>query len=360
MGQISRRGLLGAFATSAFAGGDAQAQMRGRVDVHVHLLGRSPSDFVDAVNAATPVMDEFRISRAVVLPPPMTRSARFDYSDFLAAIRRHPQRFAFMGGGGTLNPQIHRTPARDVTARTRQEFIANANRILDAGAVGFGEISVLHLSNGPGHSFDQVSADHPLLIALAEVAGERGAAIDLHMDAVSGDGAKRLPAMPKSSTNPASVQGNIPSFERLLAVHRKAKFVWAHGGSDFIGDMTPELVGRLMDNHPNLFISLRVVPAAINENNNRGFRFFNLVLKDGNIEQGWQMLFDRHVDRFVLGSDSFFFPSSLPQNAPARLFGRANPVRLRAANFLLTRLSAPAARAIGIDNAMQIYRLSEG
>ena len=113
----------------------------------------------------------------------------------------------------------------------------------DAGAVGFGEISVLHLSLVPHHSFTEVTPEHPLMLALVETAGRRRVVIDLHMDPVTAAGTMRTPAFLKSPLNPPTLMGNIAGFERLLAHDRNARIVWAHGGSDFSGNMTPALIG---------------------------------------------------------------------------------------------------------------------
>ena len=75
--------------------------------------------------------------------------------------------------------------AESVTPQVKQDFIDTANRILDAGATGFGEIAVLHLSLLASHPFEEVSSTHPLLSSLVEIADQRKALIDLHMDPVT-------------------------------------------------------------------------------------------------------------------------------------------------------------------------------
>jgi hypothetical protein len=66
--------------------------------------------------------------------------------------------------------------ADPVTDAVRQESAGLAERMMDVGAVGFGEISVLHLSLVPNHSFTEVSPEHPLMRTLVEIAGRRHAA----------------------------------------------------------------------------------------------------------------------------------------------------------------------------------------
>src|SRR3982074_2140755 len=98
----------------------------------------------------------------------------------------------------------------------KQKWIADANRMLEAARAGFGEIAVLHLSLVPNHPFEQTTADHPLLLALVEVADRRKAVIDLHMDPVVGT-SMSLPSGLKIPPNPKMLNGNVAALERLLA-----------------------------------------------------------------------------------------------------------------------------------------------
>lgn len=159
------------------------------VDVHMHLVGGRGGDFGGAVENAVREMDSFGIATAVILPPPQVDSQPFtyDHTAYAGALRRHPGRFAFLGGGGTLNATIHRyaDPAK-VTERVKTDFAAAAERLLDGGASGFGEMASLHISAMTGHPYEFVPADHPLFLVLADVAARRDVPIDLHMDAAEG------------------------------------------------------------------------------------------------------------------------------------------------------------------------------
>jgi hypothetical protein len=326
------------------------------MDVHIHLVGGRPKVFGDAVENCLATMEQFKISRAVVMGPPQLAPGNVDAPDFLPELRRHGTRFAFLAGGGILNPILHahRDP-ESVTPEVKQEFIDAANKLLDQGAIGFGEIAVLHLSLLNAHPFEQVPAAHPLMVALAEVADQRKVVIDLHMDAVQAASSMRTPQSLKVPPNPPTLNGNITGFERLLADHPNARIVWAHGGSDFTGNLTPALVGRLLDAHPNLFMSLRPVPPQVNSINPLGLRFFNLILTPSGIEPGWLALLHRHSDRFVMGSDAFFVSSAAnPDGAPAR-FGRGNQGRLAAASVMLSKLSSELQAKIAVKNPARIY-----
>ena len=57
-------------------------------------------------------MQEFGITKSVVMGPPRPPPGAFDASDFIPALRRYSDRFVFLGGGGILNPCCTRTATR--------------------------------------------------------------------------------------------------------------------------------------------------------------------------------------------------------------------------------------------------------
>jgi hypothetical protein len=328
------------------------------IDVHMHLVGGQPRMFSEAVEECVARMQEFGISKGVVMGPPQPPPGAFDASDFIPELRRYGERFAFLGGGGTLNPMLHaHRDLGSVTPTVKQEFVDVANRLLDDGALGFGEIAVLHLSLVNHHPFEEVSSAHPLLSALAEIATRRNAVIDLHMDPVTTGDSMATPSALKVPPNPPTLVANIGGFERLLADHPGARIVWAHGGSDFTGNLTPALVGRLMDAHPNLFMSLRPVPPQANSANPFGLPFYNLILTPSGIDPDWLALLRKHSDRFVVGSDSFFISSAASPERAATLLSRGNQGRLVASGIMLSRLPPDLATKIAMTNPLHIYRI---
>jgi hypothetical protein len=365
---ISRRGVLAGLATSfATTGAVAQpfrppgmqgAPRKPHIDVHMHLIGGQQRLFGEAVEHCLATMQSFGVTRAVVMSPPQGPPGNFDYADFLPELRRHGSHFAFLGGGGSLNPMLHhhRDP-ESVTPKVKQDFIDAANRMLDAGAVGFGEIAVLHLSLLPSHPFEQVSSAHPLLSAMAGIADQRKAVIDLHMDPVTAADSMATPSSLKIPPNPPTLANNIAGFERLLAEYSGARIVWAHGGSDFTGNMTPALVGRLMDAHPNLFMSLRPIPPQAATGNPFGLRFYNLILTPSGIAPEWLALLRKHSDRFAMGSDSFFVSASANVQGAAAALSRGTDGRLTAAGLMLAKLPADLSAKIATDNPVRIYRI---
>jgi predicted TIM-barrel fold metal-dependent hydrolase len=321
------------------------------VNVHVHLVGgRGPQqDYAGAVDAALREMDRFGIATTIVLPPPQVDAqATHDASDFASAVQRHPGRFAYLGGGGVLNPLIHRyaDPAR-VTDAMKREFAAAAERIIDGGGAGFGEMASLHISHAPEHPYEFVPADHPLFRVLADVAARRDVPIDLHMDAVEGQ--MPTPSHLAGYANPPTLPDTMGALARLLAYNPKAKIVWAHGGSDPLGAMTATAIGRLMDAHGNLFVSLRIPPAQA--------PVHNKALTGAGLDPEWQEMFTRHADRFVIGTDAFMVSPSVRGRGPGISFAEKNVPAFHATVRLLSLLPPELARKIGRENAIRLYKL---
>src|SRR5262249_7112229 len=129
------------------------------IDAHMHLVGDPQKKFMKAVRACVTQMDECEITKAVVMSPPQAPPGFFDSPDFVSELRPYSNRFSFLGGGGTLNPMLHahRDPG-SVTRDVERNFVALANRLLDEGAAGFGEIAVLHLSLVERHPFEESRA----------------------------------------------------------------------------------------------------------------------------------------------------------------------------------------------------------
>ena len=154
--------------------------------------------------------------------------------------------------------------------------------------------------NQSSHAFEEAPADHELFLLLADIAAEYNVPIDIHMDPVLEDGPTPDEFLSRSQQNPATLRGNITPFEALLAHNRNARIVWAHT-ADTTGDLSPELLQGLLDEHPNLYLSLRLSfqhPRAI----------FPEHILDGsrNIQPEWLDLIKAYPDRFVIGSDTFW------------------------------------------------------
>ncbi|MDP7663388.1 MAG: amidohydrolase family protein [Nitrospinota bacterium] len=323
----------------------------GFIDVHVHLIGGQSNneDYEGAVNEAIENMDRLGIHKAIILPPPQVISQnQYDYPSFVHALRQYPGRFSFLGGGGFLNAELHKhgNPS-SVTEDVKRAFANHAEQIIRDGAVGFGEIASLHISAVSGHPFQFVPADHPLLRVLSDVAAKFNVPIDLHMDATVDE--MSTPHRFKDGDNPPVLPQTVDHLHQLLAHNPNAKIVWAHGGSDPLGSMSPAIIGSLMDKYSNLYVSLRVVGSRA--------PMYNKLLGFGEIAPKWIDLLKRHADRFVIGSDSFFVSPNLVGSGPGVKFAQRNVPKLRATKYFLSLLPPNVARSIMRDNAIRIYRL---
>tara|TARA_Y100000814_G_scaffold177271_1_gene129571 strand:+ start:372 stop:1421 length:1050 start_codon:yes stop_codon:yes gene_type:complete len=321
------------------------------IDVHVHLVGGRGDnvDYEGAVDTALEVMNRIGIEKAIIMSPPQIPSVDgYDYSAFIDALNENKDRFLFLGGGGSLNVLLHKYRDKSlITEEIKSEFRKLAVKTLKDGAIGFGEMASLHISAVSGHPYEFVPADHPLLKILADVAAKFDVPIDLHMDAASKE--MPTPFRFKDADNPDNLPATIPALKKLLAHNLKAKIVWAHGGSDPLGSMSASLISSLMDKYPNLYVSLRVVGGRA--------PMFNKIMSFGEIEPVWSKLFNRHPDRFVIGSDSFFISPDIKGAGPGAQFGRRNIQKLKATKYFLSLLPSEIALKISKENAMRIYKI---
>jgi len=313
------------------------------VDAHVHPLAGS-------LEEPRAVMEQSGIRAMVLMPPPQVAGMRriWDHEAFAVAAREQPGRFAFLGGGGSLNPMIHESAAERVDASLRDRFAARARKILADGAAGFGEMSPHHLAARPGHPYESVPADHPLFLLLADIAAEHGAVIDLHFDLVAKE--MTLPAVFSTALNAATLRANLEEFERLLAHNRGARIVWAHAGADPLGHWTPQLSRELLARHSNLYMSIRMSGGQA--------RMQNLMLRAGDLDPRWRAVLEEFPDRFVLGGDQFF-AADLPGSGPGIEFSRFAPIQRQQQAIFLSLLPPKAARKIGYENALRLYKLKD-
>ncbi len=115
---------------------------------------------------------------------------------------------------------------------------------------------------GEFHLYDSAFADHPVPRTLMPLAQERGLAVLAHCDDVS--------------------------IEKLMAHAPRARLIWAHTG---IGGVPIDRVQALLQRHPSLRGELSYRPG--------------LIGADGAPTAEWRALFERHADRFLIGSDTW-------------------------------------------------------
>jgi len=319
------------------------------IDVHVHLFADKGAlaDFDEVARKALQIMDAERIRTMLVMSPPRAREGS-DTEGLAEIAKRYGPRIAMLGGGGTLNPMLQEAArSTQVSDGARQKFEETAEHIMASGAKGFGEITAHHLSLAPGHAYEAVSPDHPLLRLLADIAARHDVPIDLHLDPVPSDVA--TPASLGAAQNPPVLRANIEGFERLLAHNRKTTIVWAHAGSDPLGYFTPALVRELLGRHPNLALSIRPTsprPGA-------------MVHPTGRVNEDWVAVLRDFPDRFVLGSDTMIVATHYTGPNTPRVFASRGEGQRRGIRRLLSILPPDVARRIGYENAERLYKLGQ-
>jgi predicted TIM-barrel fold metal-dependent hydrolase len=280
-------------------------------------------------------MDRFHIDRVVLSPPPHQPGADAPHLAELRAVARQSPRFALASGGESLNPLLQATPPERVSADLLKRFSAMAEEIAAAGAASFGELAAEHFSSGRGrHPYESSPPDHPLLLALAEIAARHSLPIDLHMEAVPAD----MPFPPERprATNPSQLRANIAPLERLLEHNREARIVWLHAGWDLTGERTIPLMRGLLERHPNLSMSIKC--------DHSGARATAPFFPESHtLRPGWGAMLGAFPDRFMIGSDQF---------------AGEETERLECVRALIDALPPELARQVGSENARRIYRLA--
>ncbi len=301
--------------------------------------GGGPTSAGADVAAALALMDRFGVTFTILAPPPLPpgRGDPGVLSLLQGVARQNPTRFAFSAGGESLNPLIQSTAPSAVTPDVLRRFRQAAQAIVDAGAAGFGELAAEHFSSRRGnHPYESSPPDHPLFLALADIAAANGMPIELHMEAVPRD----MP-FPNSRAagppNPATVKENITAFERLLDHNPKARIVWVHAGWDLTGERTVPLMRSLLERHPNLYMSVKSDEA--------GTPRTAPFVPGGGLKPGWIAMLRAFPDRFVIGSDQFYSDPEIIRTHRARAFVNALPPDI--------------ARQITTENVKRIYRLPQ-
>lgn len=319
------------------------------IDAHNHLSGGQGfrSDFSGAARIALAEMVELGIGRMIVMPPPFSPGHRgiFEAHDLIRIAEEFPDRFAVLGGGGSLNLMIHLVSNPDsLTQENKTEFVKTAQDLLSKGAIGFGELAVEHFSFAADHPYLSVSADHPLFLLLADIAADKNVPIDIHMEAIPKD--MPLPErriLRRSGANPKVLRENISGLERLLRHNPKARIIWAHVGWCNTGFRTPDLCRSLLRKHPNLYMSFKLSPESVPET--RPLSEDRLSIK-----AEWLRLMKEFPDRFILGTDQFYVPPG------ARSIG---PQKAEATKRFMTLLPTDLAQRIGLENPRRIFNLKE-
>lgn len=317
----------------------------GWIDTHNHLR-KGGGSFSGGVKHLVEIMEDANMGVAVLMPQPFTSDMpqRYDYPHFLPVINQYPGRFVFLGGGGSINGIIGDTEPDEVTNAVRAEFARKAEAIMAAGAKGFGEIGMLHMSHRSGHPYYWIAPDHPLFLLLADIAGRHHAVIDVHSELVESD--IPTPGHLSSDENPSQIKANVPQFESFVSHNRKARIMLAHAGWDVSGHWTAALSQRLLKAHPNLFMSLKIVSKGNYQEHSPVTGIFSTSIRDE-----WLAVFREFPDRFVMGSENFIGESG-DSGGPPRGLTQNNT---SASIDFLEALPKDLAERIAYKNAMAIY-----
>jgi len=313
---------------------------------HTISLKNFKNDYRAAADNLVQLMDAYGVQTVLLLPPPQTtgqKGVKNGFQENLIAVQAHPDRLALVAGGSILNPIIHEINAADVSQEDKTRFRMEAEQLVELGIKGFGEMSVLHLAMQERHNYSQAPADHPLFLLLADIAAMHDIPIDIHMEAVP-----ELIQTPKAlshvSHNPENIPATIPGLERLLQYNREAKIVWQHIGWDNTGYMTPKLLSRLLEDHPNLYLALRVEELSPA----RSFVPNRIVGENNVIRTEWLKFITQYASRIMIGSDEFIGVPGVT---------RRMPQSFRKTWEMLKQFSPDVAYLIGSQNALRIYNL---
>jgi hypothetical protein len=158
----------------------------------------------------------------------------------------------------------------------------------------------LHAGIGEFHLMDLAEAGTPQMRSLIKAAMARGLILHVH------SGADQI--------------------EALFAIEPKLRILWAHAGMA----APPEVVGPLLDRYETLWTEL-------------SFRAAD-VAQGGDIEPAWRGLLLRHVDRFMIGTDTY-------------TNGRWDQYRalVEQQRAWVSQLPPEAARAIAYSNAVRLF-----
>jgi len=321
------------------------------IDGHNHLHGQlrpvsgtPETDYEGAAKTALSNMDKFGITKMIIMPPPFPpqHPHSYDYNYFIPVLKKYPERFAFLGGGGTLNVMIHNTThPNSISPKLQKEFKQKALEILSAGAIGFGEMSAEHFSLGLKHIYASAPPDHPLFLLLVDIAGDHDVPIDIHMEVVPEE--MPLPQGLRSPPNPKVLYPNIAAFERLLAHNRKAKILWSHVGWCNTGRRSTSLTADLLKRHPNLYMSFKISPMDSRSE-------CIPIEREVGLKEEWLKVIREFPERFFIGADHFYV-------SPRSPIQRIGPPSAEPTNRFFTLLPSDLARKLGQENPKRIFNL---
>lgn len=349
------------------------------VDTHMHI--NSNISFSDGASQLLAKMEPLNVGSgtglgfALLTVPPQDCSScsglKYTYEtdkspSLKSIVESNATKLGFLAGGGTLSPTMHGAVLNQ-NSPTQQEiasFKTTAQGIIDDGALGFGELAVLHISFNEDHPYIAIPAEHPYFLALADVAAENAVTIDIHLEAINSEDFTISSDMPNNcynttdegGNNPDALSENISGFKTLLSRNyttaeslgniSNAKIVWSHVGWDNTGHLTVSLIRELMKEHPNLYANIAMLdnigPCQVIAN--------RPLDADGNLQDDWLELFQEFPDRFILGADEFMGNEESITAGSTRMQGTWD---------LIAQLPSELAQKFACDNPRSFYNIPE-
>ena len=154
----------------------------------------------------------------------------------------------------------------------------------------------VHLDRDTGPLFARLAAERKVC-GFGEIAGGNIADVE-NMRGVYA--AAEATGVPVNLHTDLAVPANLAAVEAVLTAHPKMNFVLAHLG----WTAGPELIGRLLDTHPNLYtdVSIRFdAPGSLPWRNN-GLDL-SILAPDETVPPAWRAVMQRHPDRFLFAMD---------------------------------------------------------
>ena len=214
---------------------------------------------------------------------------------------------------------------------------------------GIGEIRLRHYGNGPTvpekqHDYN-FPADSPFMLRLVDLAAGLGLPVAIHMEAESkGEYIEFLGRLTDGDT--------VSSLEKLLNHNKNAAIIWCH-----LGRGTPEVVKKMLDNHPNLYTDISdVEPRGENAS---GVSLASLTLfkeytlknpvidENGHLGESWKQLFMSYPDRIMIGCDAM----------TSKAYGKMYTALTSELKNILSQLTPEVARMIAYQSAKKIFRI---
>ena len=286
-------------------------------DIHAHISSEVQ------LGQAIEMMDRLHVAKMVIMEPPATTSqdASSEYH-IPDAAEQYPDRFIVLYGGEAKAMLEANADNQELGEEDTRAFADLLDSAMETKKYrGFGEIGLLHFGHGEGEEGGDllIPGNHPWMFIMSDMAAKYKVPIDIHMEATN---------------------DSIKGFEELLDHNQSAKIIWDHAGWSNTGMATPQVLGKMMHDHPNLYASIKVRKPKTGE-----MAAASIMYENGTIKEGWLKLFTDYPDRFMIGSDvKLGFGDD---NNASEIF--------EAHQRLLEQLPEDIVKKIGTENSQEVF-----